>query len=81
MKIRFYKLQSEPIRWLGFTLALIGCYFLTKGVVELLWVGWSISILSCLLWTYIAIKDGDLSRSLMELIYLILAFRGMFVWF
>ncbi len=81
MKIRFYKLRDEPIRWIGFILALIGCYFLTNGVIEMLWVGWSISILSCLLWILVAVRDGDLSRSLMELIYLFLAARGMIVWF
>ena len=42
MKIRFYRLASEPIRWLGFILAMMSVYFLTNGVVEMLWIGWGL---------------------------------------
>ena len=81
MKIRFYRLASEPIRWLGFVLAMMSVYFLTNGVVEMLWIGWGLSTFSCMLLVYVGLKDGDLSRTAMEIIYLVLAIRGIIVWF
>jgi hypothetical protein len=47
----------------------------------MLWIGWGLSTFSCMLWVYVGLKDGDLSRTAMEIIYLVLAIRGIIVWF
>jgi hypothetical protein len=44
------------------------------------WLGWSIACLSCAIWIYMGYKDRDTPRALMEVMYLVLAIRGVINW-
>jgi|TARA_Y100000590_G_scaffold3668_1_gene4849 drug/metabolite transporter (DMT)-like permease len=76
------KLQRQSkIRWLGFTLAIIGVYILSNAQPDTQWIGWSITSMSCAIWVLKGIEDRDIPRTLMELMYVILAIRAIFNWF
>lgn len=79
MKIRFYKNLTE-LRWIGFVLAMISAFLLSGGNPNIQWIGWGIACFSCSIWLYMGYKDGDIPRALMELIYLLLAIRGVIMW-
>lgn len=79
MKIRFYKNLTE-LRWIGFTLAMVSAFLLSGGNPNIQWVGWGIACFSCSIWLYMGYKDGDTPRALMELMYLLLAIRGVIMW-
>jgi hypothetical protein len=67
MKIRYYK-KIDGWRWIGFLLAMVQ------------WLGWAVALISCSIWIWMGIKDKDTPRALMELMYLLLAVRGVFNW-
>ena len=67
-------------RWLGFTLAVIGAYILGNARVQSQWLGWSICTVSCFIWIIMGIKDKDLPRTLMEIMYFIIGARAIFNW-
>ena len=79
MKIRFYK-RLDGMRWLGFVLAMTGAYILSNANPDTQWVGWAIATLSCSIWIYMGVKDKDIPRALMELMYLFLALRAIHNW-
>jgi hypothetical protein len=43
-------------------------------------MGWAIATVSCSIWIYMGIKDGDTPRALMEGMYLLLALRAIWNW-
>ena len=79
MKIRYYK-RIDGWRWLGFILAMIGAFILSNADVQTQWMGWAIATMSCSIWIYMGIKDKDIPRALMELMYLLLALRAIYKW-
>ena len=79
MKIRYYH-KIDGWRWLGFILAMIGAFILSGGDPSVQWMGWAVATFSCSIWIYMGIKDKDLPRALKELMYLLLALRGIYNW-
>ena len=79
MKIRYYK-RIDGWRWLGFLLAMIGAFILSNADVQTQWMGWAIATMSCSILIYMVIKDKDIPRALMELMYLLLALRAIYNW-
>ena len=67
-------------RWFGFTLAVLGAYILGNAEIESQWLGWTICTISCFIWIIMGIKDKDIPRALMELMYLLLALRAIWNW-
>ena len=59
---------------------MVGAFILSGGDPSVQWVGWLIATFSCSIWIYMGIKDKDLPRALMELMYLLLALRGIYNW-
>ena len=79
MKIRYYQ-KLDGLRWLGLVCAMISAFILSNADVNTQWLGWSIATLSCSIWIYMGIKDKDIPRALMELMYLLLAIRAIWNW-
>ena len=79
MKIRYYH-KIDGWRWLGFILAMVSAFILSGGQPTLQWVGWSVAVISCSIWIYMGYKDKDIPRALMEVMYLLLALRGIWNW-
>ena len=79
MKIRYYK-KIDGWRWLGFILAMVSAFTLSGGNPNVQWMGWAVALISCSIWIYMGIKDKDTPRALMELMYLLLAVRGVWNW-
>lgn len=79
MKIRYYS-RIDGWRWTGFLLAMVGAFYLSGGDPNVQWIGWSVSVASCLIWVYMGYKDGDIPRALMEVMYMCLALRGIYNW-
>ena len=79
MKIRYYH-TINGWRWFGFVLAMIGAFILSGGNPDIQWIGWAVSSVSCSIWIYMGYKDRDVPRTLMELMYLFLAMRGIWNW-
>ena len=79
MKIRYYK-DINGARWLGFGIAMASVYILSSANISTQWVGWSLSVVACVMWVYFGYKDKDWPRALMELMYLILSMRAMYNW-
>jgi hypothetical protein len=79
MKIRYYQ-NINGWRWLGFILAMISAFLLSGGNPSVQWIGWAVATVSCSMWIYFGIKDGDTPRALMEGMYLLLAVRGVYNW-
>ena len=79
MKIRYYT-KIDGWRWLGFILAMTGAYILSNADVGTQWMGWAIATVSCSIWIYMGIKDRDIPRTLMDLMYLLLAVRAIWNW-
>ena len=79
MKIRYYH-RIDGWRWVGFILAMIGAFILSGGDPSVQWMGWAVAVFSCSIWIYMGLKDKDLPRALMELMYLLLAVRGIYNW-
>ena len=79
MKIRYYQ-KIDGWRWLGFILAMVSAFTLSGGNPSVQWIGWAVALISCSIWIWMGIKDKDTPRALMELMYLLLAIRGVFNW-
>ena len=79
MKIRYYR-DLKGARWLGFGLAMISVYILSSANIATQWVGWSFSIIACIMWVYFGWKDKDWPRMLMEFMYLIMSMRAVYNW-
>ena len=79
MKIRYYK-NINGWRWLGFFIALASVSILSSANISTQWVGWSLSVMACVMWVYFGLKDKDWPRALMELMYLILSMRAVYNW-
>ena len=79
MKIRYYQ-KIDGWRWLGFVCAMISAFILSNADVNTQWLGWGIATLSCSIWIYMGIKDKDIPRALMELMYLLLAISAIWNW-
>ena len=67
-------------RWIGFVLAMCSAFILSSGSVHVQWLGWSVECSSCAIWIYMGYKDRDTPRALMEVMYLVLAIRGVINW-
>ena len=67
-------------RWLGFILAVVGAYILGNADVLSQWPGWTICSVSCLIWIIMGIKDRDVPRTLMEIMYFIIGIRAIINW-
>ena len=63
-------------RWFGFILAVIGAYILGNAQVLSQWMGWTICSISCLIWIFMGIKDRDIPRTLMEVMYFCLLYTS-----
>ncbi len=79
MKIRYYK-DINGARWLGFGIAMASVYILSSANISTQWVGWSLSVIACIMWVYFGYKDRDWPRTLMELMYMILSMRAVYNW-
>jgi hypothetical protein len=79
MKIRYYR-DLKGARWLGFGLAMISVYILSSANIATQWVGWTFSIIACVMWVYFGWKDKDWPRMLMEFMYLIMSMRAVYNW-
>ena len=79
MKIRYYK-YINGWRWLGFFIAMASVSILSSANISTQWVGWSLSVVACVMWVYFGLKDRDWPRALMELMYLILSMRAVYNW-
>ncbi len=73
----FYK---NKYRWLGFTFAIISVFILSSANVTTQWIGWTLSVIACMMWVYFGYKDKDWPRALMEFMYLILSMRAVYNW-
>ena len=69
------------MRWIALIGAVISLFLLASGHVNVQWIGWSISCVTCLAWAYFAKIDGDAPRMLMELLFFIAATLGVYNWF
>ena len=67
-------------RWLGFILAVVGAYILGNADVFSQWLGWTVCTVSCFIWIIMGIKDRDVPRTLMEIMYFIIGIRAIINW-
>tara|TARA_B100001564_G_C20537997_1_gene622983 strand:+ start:336 stop:617 length:282 start_codon:yes stop_codon:yes gene_type:complete len=72
--------NNDYWRWIGFLLAVFGAYVLGNAEVNSQWLGWSICTVSCLIWIFMGIKDRDIPRTLMEIMYFIIGLRAIVNW-
>ena len=79
MKIRYYK-DINGARWIGFGLAMASVFILSSANISTQWVGWTFSVIACIMWVYFGYKDRDWPRTLMELMYLIFSMRAGYNW-
>jgi len=59
---------------------MVSAFTLSGGDPDKQWLGWSVALSSCSIWIWMGIKDNDIPRALMELMYLLLAIRGVWNW-
>ena len=67
-------------RWLGFALAFFGAFILGNADISSQWLGWTICSASCMIWIFMGIKDRDIPRTLMEIMYFIIGIRAIVNW-
>jgi len=79
MKIRYYK-KIDQWRWIGFVLAMSSIFILSGADVSTQWIGWAIACCSCSIWICMGIKDKDVPRTLMEVMYFLLGLRAVWNW-
>ena len=75
------KTKFNSWRWLGFFLAFVGAYVLGSAQTNSQWLGWFICCLSCIIWIFMALKDKDVPRAMMEIMYLFLGIRAIYYWY
>ena len=66
MKIKSFK-NINGWRWIGFLLAMISVSILSNANISTQWVGWSFSVIACVMWIYFGLKDKDWPRALIML--------------
>ena len=82
MKIRYYHVAKN--RWWGFAIAMASIFILSdvrwfyNSIAQV--IGWSFASISCGFWVYIGMNDKDIPRTLMELMYFVLALRAVYNW-
>jgi hypothetical protein len=59
---------------------MVSAFTLSGGDPDKQWIGWGVALSSCSIWIWMGIKDKDIPRALMELMYLLLAVRGVWNW-
>ena len=64
----------------GFFLAVAGAIILGNADIYSQWLGWTICTLSCLIWIAMGIKDRDVPRTLMEVMYFFIGIRAIINW-
>ena len=72
--------MSNKARWLGFIVAVTSVFILSSANISTQWVGWSLSVVACVMWVYFGYKDKDWPRMLMETMYMVLSLRAVFNW-
>ena len=72
--------MSNKARWLGFIVAVTSVFILSSANISTQWVGWSLSVVACVMWVYFGYKDKDWPRMIMETMYMILSLRAVFNW-
>ena len=72
--------MSNKARWLGFILAGVSVFILSSANISTQWVGWSLSVVACVMLVYFGYKDKDWPRMLMETMYMVLSLRAVFNW-
>ena len=77
-KLNFKKIDYW--RWFGFFLAVAGAIILGNADIYSQWLGWTICTLSCLIWIAMGIKDRDIPRTLMEVMYFFIGIRAIINW-
>ena len=76
--------ELTNFRWLGLFFSMLGVYLLSDGdyfgnpMVQA--IGWGSACLSALFWVIMGVRDKDIPRTLMELVYMILALRAIINW-
>ena len=65
------------MRWIAFAMTMLGTFLLTNTNINLFSLGWGLSGISTMMWTYFGLRDRDLPRALMELCFVILCIRGV----
>lgn len=71
--------SRRKLRWVGFAMALVSIIILTS-FKELQSLGWAISVASCSIWIYDGYCSKHYARMLMECLYWIFGFWGVFNW-
>lgn len=74
------KKKIDYWRWTGFLTAVVGAYILGNAETLSQWLGWSLCTLSCLIWIAMGIKDKDMPRTLMEMMYFFIGIRAIINW-
>ena len=59
---------------------MISIFILSDADVATQWIGWGIACFSCSIWIYMGIKDKDVPRTLMEVMYFLLGLRAVWNW-
>jgi hypothetical protein len=59
---------------------MVSAFTLSGGNPNVQWLGWAVALVSCSIWIWMGVKDKDVPRALMELMYLLLAVRGVWNW-
>ena len=57
---------KNKTRWLGFAIAVLSVYILSGANISTQWIGWSLSVVACVMWVWFGYKDKDWQRMLME---------------
>ena len=71
---------KNKTRWLGFAIAVLSVYILSSANISTQWIGWSLSVVACVMWVWFGYKDKDWPRMLMETMYMLLSLRAVFNW-
>jgi len=74
---RFFK---NKFRWFGLILAVTSVAILSSANISTQWVGWSLSVVACIMWVGFGYIDKDWPRMIMELMYMFLSLRAVFNW-
>ena len=71
---------KNKTRWLGFAIAVLSVYILSSANISTQWIGWSLSVVACVMWVWFGYKDKDWPRMLMETMYMLFSLRAVFNW-